>query len=350
MWRKGLQIFLASVLTLLIRVGSGMMVPSIPMIMRDFGVSGRLPLAALLVSVYVLGLGAGPLLMAPLSKLFGRLRVNHVTNIGVVGFTMLCSFAPSAPLLLLWRAVVGVFGSCALANGPGVITDLLPTGRRKIPQSVYHVFRLAGFTIGPIVGAHLPHDAPWAWRGIFRLHAYAVGAVALAMMVCCRETYAPVLFQRWLDRTRAEGGCARNRPGFHSRRSASDVFLDSLVGPFSVFYSSREYRVYAVLTGALYGLQYIMLTTMDFVFLNYFGVILPAGWYYLGFGIGCLLGLPIDWFAPPEEDRGHHWQALAPRLAGGTFLIFANLLIYGWMTESHTDRMAAFVFFCLIFL
>ncbi len=328
-----------------------MVVPSIPMIMRDFNVSGRLPLAALTVSVYVLGLGAGPLIMTPLSKLYGRLRVNHATNIAVVGFTMLCSFAPSPALLLLSRAVAGIFASCALANGPGLITDLLPPNRqRKIAQNVYHISRVAGFTVGPVVGAHLHHTAPFAWRGVFRLHAYAVAAVALAMMVCCRETYAPVLFQRWLDRVRARGGSARNRPGFHTRRSAADVFLDSLVGPFSVFYSSRECRAYAVLTGALYGLQYIMLTTMDFVFFNYFGVVLPKGWYYLGFGIGCLLGLPLDWFAPPEEDSGHHWRTLVPRLAGGTFLIFANLLIYGWMAESHTDRMASFVFFCLVFL
>jgi MFS family permease len=351
-WRKYLHVLLASTLTLLIRVGSGMVVPCIPLLLHDFNAADRLPLGALLVSVYVLGLGAGPLLMAPLSKIFGRLRVTHATNIGFVGATMLCSFAPSPALLLLFRAAAGVFGSCALTNGPGTIADLLPAGARGVPQGVYSVCRVVGFAVGPIVGGYVPRasSSAWGWRAVFRVHAYAVGGVALAMMVCCRETYAPVLLQRFLDRTRVEGGIARGRPGCHTRRSAADIFLDSLVGPFTVFYSSRECRVYAALTGVLYGFQYILMTTMDFVFFNYFTVVSPAGWYYLAFGFGSLFGLPVDWFVGPEEHDTHHRQALVPRLAGGTMMICANLMIYGWMVESHTDRMATFVFFCLLFL
>jgi MFS family permease len=44
------------------------------------------------VSVYVLGLATGPLLMAPLSHLYGRRVVNFATGLGFGVFIALCAF------------------------------------------------------------------------------------------------------------------------------------------------------------------------------------------------------------------------------------------------------------------
>lgn len=133
-WSKSIQIFLVSCLTLVVRLGSGMIAPWAARIMRDFGTSDELHLLmALTVSVYVLGLAAGPLLVVPLSKIFGRLNVSRVANMGFVGFTMGCSFARSPITLIIFRFAAGVFGTSALANGPGVVADLITRDKRAVP-------------------------------------------------------------------------------------------------------------------------------------------------------------------------------------------------------------------------
>lgn len=133
-WSKSIQIFLVSCLTLVVRLGSGMIAPWAAKILRDFGTHDEQHLlTALTVSVYVLGLAAGPLLVVPLSKIFGRLNVSRIANMGFVGFTMGCSFAASPITLIIFRFAAGVFGTSALANGPAVIADLITTDKRAVP-------------------------------------------------------------------------------------------------------------------------------------------------------------------------------------------------------------------------
>lgn len=48
--------------------------PAVPTIMKDFG-SNNTVLETFVVSVYLLGYAAGPLLAAPLSELHGRLPI-----------------------------------------------------------------------------------------------------------------------------------------------------------------------------------------------------------------------------------------------------------------------------------
>jgi MFS family permease len=56
-----------------------MFAPGIPSVMADFDSLGVI-LASFVVSVYLIGYAAGPLLCAPLSELYGRLIVYHVSN------------------------------------------------------------------------------------------------------------------------------------------------------------------------------------------------------------------------------------------------------------------------------
>jgi MFS family permease len=56
-----------------------MFAPGLEQVMREFR-STNSSLASFVVSVYILGYAVGPLFMAPLSELYGRLPVYHVSN------------------------------------------------------------------------------------------------------------------------------------------------------------------------------------------------------------------------------------------------------------------------------
>ncbi len=61
-----------------------MFAPGVPDLLREFG-SDSSELASFVVSVYILGFAAGPMLFAPLSELYGRVNIYHVANICFIG-------------------------------------------------------------------------------------------------------------------------------------------------------------------------------------------------------------------------------------------------------------------------
>ena len=110
--------------------------------MEDFQTSQTL--AAFSVSVFLLGFGSGPLILAPLSETFGR------KPIYIVGFTIFtltqipCALSKSISMLIGFRFLQGFFGSASIANGGGTISDMYDALERT---------RVVGwYILGPLTG------------------------------------------------------------------------------------------------------------------------------------------------------------------------------------------------------
>lgn len=123
-WKKFLNGGLISFLTLLTPLASSFFAPSVPEVMQEFNTDNDL-LSTFVVSIYVLGFAFGPLLMAPLSEIYGRVLVYHACNVGFVIFVVACAMAPSLEALIAFRFMSGLFGSCPLANAIGSIADMV---------------------------------------------------------------------------------------------------------------------------------------------------------------------------------------------------------------------------------
>lgn len=115
-WIKILNITLVSAVCFVTPLASSMFAPGVPLLMREFD-STNSELAGFVVSVYVLGFALGPLALAPLSEIYGRLPLYHVCNIGFVAFTVACALATNLNMLIGFRFMAGIFGSGPLTNG-----------------------------------------------------------------------------------------------------------------------------------------------------------------------------------------------------------------------------------------
>ncbi|KAK4234597.1 major facilitator superfamily domain-containing protein [Achaetomium macrosporum] len=286
-WRKNTHIALVIVLTFLIRFSAGMIATSLPEIMNDFHVEDKLQLSGFVVSAYVLGHVAGPLLMVPLSEICGRLVVSKVSNAGFVAFTLVCSVAPSPATLIFFRSMAGAFGGGVLANGETTMADLkVMTPKFRL---LHKLSELLGFILGPVLGGYVA-DA-LGWRRTFPLVAGAVAAVSICMVVVSRETYGPVLLKRKVARRRQETGNHLLRSALDSGLSPWEHLRRGIVRPFQVLSSSELCEVYTLFGGVMYGLQYVMLTTIGYALIRFYS--LPSngfGTYYLGLGLGCFIG------------------------------------------------------------
>jgi MFS family permease len=110
---------------------------------------------------FVIMLGVGPLVLAPLSETFGR-KIVYLVCFGI--FTILqipAALSKSLPVLILWRSLAGFFGSMlcdsftlgvwltcypgvSVANGGGTISDMYePSERAGI---------FGWYLLGPLLG------------------------------------------------------------------------------------------------------------------------------------------------------------------------------------------------------
>lgn len=139
-----------------------MFAPGIPEVMSDFN-SHNAQLGSLVVSIYVLGYAFGPLLIAPLSEMYGRLVMYHTCNVFFVVLTIACAVSSNFNMLIGFRFVAGVFGSCPLTIGGGTIADIVVQEKRGGVLAVWALGPLMGPVIGPVVGGYVTQSLGWRW-------------------------------------------------------------------------------------------------------------------------------------------------------------------------------------------
>lgn len=140
---KLMSVTIVSTWTFLTPLASSMVAPGTLDILREFH-STDATLGSFVVSIFILGYAVGPLLIAPLSEIYGRMPVYHVCNVLFIIWTLACAFAPSLGALLAFRFFEGVAGVCAITIGGGTIADLIPAEKRGAFMSAY--------AIGPLLG------------------------------------------------------------------------------------------------------------------------------------------------------------------------------------------------------
>jgi len=114
--------------------------------MRNFGVSST---AALLpLALYVLALGVGPVIAAPVSEMFGRHIVYRLSIPIFLIFTLGAGFSQSFAQLLVCRFFAGALGSPVLAVGAGTNADLWPAEIRATATSLFLVAPFLGPALG----------------------------------------------------------------------------------------------------------------------------------------------------------------------------------------------------------
>lgn len=265
-WQKILNVGLISAQTFIAPLASSIFAPGVPSVMKEFHNSSP-ELASFVVSVYILGFAAGPLVIAPLSEIYGRLVVYHGCNVCFIALLIACAEAPSLNALIAFRFLSGIFGSCPVTNGGGTISDMITQEKRATAMALMTMGVLLGPIIAPIIGGVIS-DSDLGWRWVFWILTILAGVVALCMLVFGKESYAPVLLQRRVDRLRKETGNGMLRSKLDIGLSPKDYFKRSIVRPLKMLVFSPICIIFAIYIAIVYGYMYLMFTTISRVFTN----------------------------------------------------------------------------------
>ena len=184
--------------------------------------------------MYVLGLGLGPLCLAPLSELYGR-RIVYLTSFSL--FTIInvgCALAPNITTLSVLRLLTGICGSVGPTLGGASIGDMFPRKDRGKAQALYALGPTAGPIIGPLIGAFVVYRTH-QWRWLMWIMVIASGITVGLSSLLLRETYAPFLLRQKARRLQkaGSGGISEGQ-----NVVASAVFGKAIVRPFRLLFFS----------------------------------------------------------------------------------------------------------------
>ena len=120
-----------------------MFAPGAAALVEEFQVTSSL-LGTMTITIYLLGFSFGPLLLAPLSELYGRLPVYHICNLLYIGFIIGCALSKDISMFLVFRFLSGSAASAPLNIGAGTVADVIPANERGKAMAIYGMGPLLG--------------------------------------------------------------------------------------------------------------------------------------------------------------------------------------------------------------
>ncbi|EXJ76294.1 uncharacterized protein A1O5_00802 [Cladophialophora psammophila CBS 110553] len=338
--KRWLNIILLSYMTFLTPFASSMFAPGIPQVLKDFN-SHSIEMASLVVSVYVLGYAFGPLVIAPLSEVYGRKPLYITTSILFLIFTLGCGVSMNIGMLVAFRFLAGTAGSCPITVGSGTIADTFRQEERGRIMGLWQFSVLFGPSLGPVLGSWIAESYGWRWD--FYVLAICT-AVYIGLAIPFQdETYPVLLLERKVERLRAETGNQQLRSALAtSAKSPRHLLFISITRPIKLLCGSLIVFGCSLYVAVGYGYMYLIFSTITRVFLDqYHFNRSTVGLVFLGVGIGQFISLGLfsvysdKLLQKLAKAKGGQMKPeyRLPLLWPGAVLVPAGLLVYGWSAE-----------------
>jgi multidrug resistance protein len=325
-----------------------MFTPGIDEIAKDLNCSTTAVIGT--TTGFVVMLGVGPLLLAPLSETFGR------RNLYLVCFTIFTllqiptALAPNIAFLISVRSVAGFFGSVGIANGGGTISDMFEPSERAGVFGWYLLGPLLGPTLGPLFGGIIIQRL--GWRAVFWIMSIVCFVNTLAGYFFLRESYTPIILKRkkaTYEKESAEADGTKYTFDGEDNRPLKLRLVESLKRPPKIFMQPIV-AIMAAYQALIFGTTYSIYTNMQPIYSDLYGFDTEkVGLLYLGPGLGFLFAV---WFLVPRIDSVYKRLASAnggkakpeyrlPLANIGAVLIPMSLFWFAWTVEKHAHWMAS---------
>jgi MFS transporter, DHA2 family, multidrug resistance protein len=117
-----------------------------------------------------------------LAEVIGRKRYFLISLSVFALSSLLCGFAPSLPLLLLFRVLQGAGGGGMQPMAQAILNDAFPPEKRGLAFALYGITAVLAPTIGPMLGGWITDNYSWRWIFFINLPVSAL-AVYLTMIL-----------------------------------------------------------------------------------------------------------------------------------------------------------------------
>ncbi|KAI1367665.1 MFS transporter [Xylaria arbuscula] len=297
--------------------------------------------SVLLVTIWELGEAAGPLLIAPLSEVFGRYPVMNGANVLFILATALAAMSQSTTVFIGARALTGL-SVASNVLGPAIVGDMFISEQRGSAISCIALAPLIGGSLGPAIGGAIAETM--GWRFVLWLSVCLALVCELVFFTCFRETYKVAVLRRRAARLRKETGNANLRTVFdvHGGKSSLHKIWECAVRPAIVLSGSSVLQVLSLHGAVCFSYYYIFSTTLPEILQGLYGLSpAAAGLAFLCFSLGStisLLFLNVLLDKIYIKLRDQHKGVGAPEFRlpvgiVGAFTLPLSIMAYGWASH-----------------
>ncbi|KAL4866034.1 hypothetical protein BDV12DRAFT_173579 [Aspergillus spectabilis] len=230
---------------------------------ETFGVSREASLVV--VTVFVVGFGVGPMVFAPMSEMFGRRPVYAITLLLAVIFVIPCAVAQNIGTLIVCRAIDGIAFSAPMTLVGGTLADMWKNEERGVPMAAFSASPFLGPAIGPLAGGYLADATGWRWLYWLTLILSFVAWALITFTV--PETSAPAILKKRAKKLRK----TENDPKYVTEaeldaRPVAERMRIFLFRPFQLLFLEPIVLFIALYMSVLYGLLYMFFVAYPIVY------------------------------------------------------------------------------------
>lgn len=136
-WRKMIVVLIVSASSLCVTCTSSMYTLTYTQITKEFNCSRIV--ATLGLSLFIMGLGIGPMLLGPLSEFYGRRPIYLVSFSFFLIWLIPSAVAQNIQTMLIARFLDGLSGSAFLSVAGGTVGDMFNREQLQLPMMIYTV-------------------------------------------------------------------------------------------------------------------------------------------------------------------------------------------------------------------
>ncbi|KAF9476561.1 MFS general substrate transporter [Pholiota conissans] len=247
--------------------------------------------AILSISLYILGLGLGPLIFGPLSEIYGRNLIYRVSYSLFFALNWPVAFAPDIAVHLIFRFITGFCGSAFLSVAGGSVSDLFDDKTVASPMAFFTICPFIGPVVGPLLSGFINQNLDWRWT--YRILLIWIFFELVALILLVPETYVPVLVKRKAERLRRETGDPKHwaLPERH-QKSIGRAIAISCYQPFALLIFDHMAFLLDLWNAVILGILYLTFQAYPFIFGKVHGFNEQmSGMSFLGIGVGMIMAI-----------------------------------------------------------
>lgn len=342
--RKWLIVLIVSAGSTCVTCTSSMYTSTYGQITEEFHISKVV--ATLGLSLFVMGLGLGPMVLGPLSEFYGRRPIYVVSFFFFLVWLIPCALARNIETELVGRFLDGVAGSAFLSVAGGTVGDMFSRNELQAPMMIFTASPFIGPPVGPMIAGFINQYADWRWTFYVLLIWSAVMLALIAAFV--PETYHPVLLRQKAIKLRKDTGDEKwKAPIERLQRSIPQTIIRSIYRPFLLLALEPMCLNLCLFSAILLGALYLFFGAFDLVFtVNHDFQLWQVGLSFSGLLVGQLAAIATNslWHknylrlvSNAENNGGEPGVSepehrLPPAIAGG-FLVPIGLFWFAWTLQ-----------------
>ncbi|KAK3374544.1 major facilitator superfamily domain-containing protein [Podospora didyma] len=252
--------------------------------------------SVLLVTIWELGESAGPLLIAPLSELFGRYAVVNGANVLFILATILAATSSSVSQFVVARCLTGLAVATNVLS-PAIVGDMFVSEERGSALSLVFLAPLVGGAVGPAISGLIAEH--FGWRAVVWLSAVLSTLCEVLFFTFFRETYKVAILRRRAARmTRIIGKPFRTAfdkdqsDMSQTNKSGLKRLRDSILRPGIVLSGSGVLMAISVFGSISFSFYYVMAVTVADIARDVYGLSPSmAGLCFMSFSAGSTISV-----------------------------------------------------------